>query len=122
MHIAYYMLTILHLMYESFLQVFLLSYSLILALALVCPGKHLWYVTEHITSKMIHHHGANLRKLNLLIYYVLCHGTQQDLSLLTVSQVNFNNACYILSSCKSSPMQAISPSRVANVATVTCMD
>ena len=35
------------------------------------------------TSEMIHHHGASLSKQQSADL-LLCHGTQQDLSLLTV--------------------------------------
>ena len=36
-----------------FLQVLLLSHSLVIALILVCPGEHLRYVTNHITITIL---------------------------------------------------------------------
>ena len=37
---------------------------------------------EHRTSEMIYHHGASLSKQHTADSALICHGTQQDLSLL----------------------------------------
>ena len=36
-----------------FLQVLLLSHSLVIALVLVCPGEHLCYITNHVTITVL---------------------------------------------------------------------
>ena len=56
-----------------------------------------------ITSEMIHHHGASLSK-QPTTDVLLCHDTQQDLSLSTVKQ----NLITHVQVAKSSPIQPFS--------------